>query len=197
MAIWTGTISFSLVAIPVQVHAATRDARPELHQVHAADGGRIRHRRICELEQQAVPQHEIARGWTAPDGRVVVLDDEDLAALPLATRHTISVEGFLGTEEVDPLLYERPYWVTPAAQPGAQRPYALLTEALHRAGRTALCKTALRSRERLAVLRPAHGSLVLQTLHPAPEPLAAVDLMEVLEASVRQARERRGGSDAA
>ncbi|MFW6724340.1 Ku protein [Streptomyces sp. MAR4 CNY-716] len=101
-AIWTGTISFSLVAIPVQVHPATRDTRPQLHTVHAADGGRIRHRRFCELEERVVPTHEIVRGWEAPDGRTVVLTDEDWEALPLPTRHTIDVAGFLDAGALDP-----------------------------------------------------------------------------------------------
>lgn len=162
-AIWSGTISFGLVALPCQLYTATEEHGPGLHTVHAVDGGRIRHRHVCELENREVQQDEIARAWEAPDGRQVILRDADLEALPLPTKHVIEVLGFVGTDEVDAILYSKPYWIR-ASGAGAQRPYALLVEALSRTGRLAVCKVALRSRERLAVLRPRHGMLLLQTL---------------------------------
>ncbi|WP_438489603.1 Ku protein [Streptomyces sp. S186] len=161
--IWKGSISFSLVSVPVQLLAATEEHGPGLHEVHALDGGRIRHRKVCELDGREVAQHEIARGWEAPDGRTVVLDEADIAALPLPTKRVIDVVGFLDIEQVDPLMYSRPYWVSPEGA-SSERPYALMTEALARSGRLAVCKVAIRSRERLAVLRPRQGILVLQTL---------------------------------
>ncbi|MFI0906065.1 Ku protein [Streptomyces sioyaensis] len=108
------------------------------------NGGRIRHRRVCELDGREVGPEETARGWEAPDGRTVVIQDADLEALPLPTKRVIDVLGFVDDAEVDPLLYARPYWVG-AHGPGAQRPYALLVEALARSGRLAVCKVALRS----------------------------------------------------
>ncbi|MGI5262451.1 Ku protein [Streptomyces angustmyceticus] len=162
--LWQGTVAFGLVALPVDLFAATEDHGPGLHLVHSRDGGRIRHRRVCELDGQEVGPEETARGWEAPDGRTVVLQDEDLAALPLPTKRVIDVAGFVDGAAVDPLLYARPYWVG-ARGPGAQKPYALMVEALARSGRMAVCKVALRSRERLAVLRPRAGILVLHTLH--------------------------------
>ncbi|MFD8088584.1 non-homologous end joining protein Ku [Streptomyces malaysiensis] len=162
-AIWSGTISFGLVALPCQLYTATEESGPGLHTVHVACGGRVRHRRFCELENVEVPQAEIARAWEAPDGRQVILRDTDLEALPLPTKHIIEVLGFVGAEEVDPILYSRPYWIG-ATGAGAQRPYALLVEALSRSGRLAICKVAIRSRERLAALRPRRGMLLLQTL---------------------------------
>ncbi|MEE4581816.1 MULTISPECIES: non-homologous end joining protein Ku [Streptomyces] len=162
-AIWSGTISFGLVALPCQLFTATEEHGPGLHTVHVACGGRIRHRRVCELENVEVQQTDIARAWEAPDGRQVILRDTDLEALPLPTKHVIEVLGFVRSEEVDPILYSRPYWIG-ASGAGAQRPYALLVEALARSGRVAICKVAIRSRERLAALRPRHGMLLLQTL---------------------------------
>lgn len=110
-----------------------------------------------------VPQSEIARGWERPDGRTVVLLDEDLDALPLPTKRTVDVLGFIDERDVDPVLYAKPYWVGAAGEQG-QRPYALLVEALARHGTVAVAKVTLRTRERLAVLRPRHGMLVLHTL---------------------------------
>lgn len=162
-AIWSGTISFGLVALPCQLFAATEEHGPGLHTVHAACGGRIRHRRVCELENIEVQQDQIARAWEAPDGRQVILRDTDLEALPLPTKHVIEVLGFVTTAEVDPILYSRPYWIG-ASGTGAQRPYALLVEALARTDRVAICKIAIRSRERLATIRPRHGMLLLQSL---------------------------------
>ncbi|MGA4953771.1 Ku protein [Streptomyces lydicamycinicus] len=162
--LWQGTVSFGLVALPVDIYAATEDHGPGLHLVHAADGGRVRHRRVCELDGREVRPEETARGWEAPDGHMVVIQDADLEALPLPTKRVIEVVGFIEETDVDPLLYARPYWVG-AHGPGAQKPYALLVEALARSGRLAVCKVALRSRERLSVLRPRNGILVLHTLH--------------------------------
>lgn len=127
------------------------------------DGSRIRLRRVCESEDVEVPQSEIARGWERPDGGTVVLLDEELAALPLPTRKTVDVLGFVDEADVDPMLYAKPYWIGAAGEQG-QRPYALLVEALARHGKVAVAKVTLRTRERLAVLRPRHGMLVLHTL---------------------------------
>ncbi|MDW6058201.1 Ku protein [Streptomyces sp. FXJ1.4098] len=98
-----------------------------------------------------------------PDGRQIILRDNDFDALPLPTKHVIEVLGFVTTAEVDPILYSRPYWIG-ASGAGAQRPYALLVEALARTDRVAICKIAIRSRERLATIRPRHGMLLLQSL---------------------------------
>ncbi|MEU0181470.1 Ku protein [Streptomyces sp. NPDC006207] len=162
-AIWTGYVTFGLVSLPVHLYSATDEHGTGFHQVHARDGSRIRHRRVCESEDVEVPQSEIARGWERPDGRTVVLLDEDLAALPLPTKRTVDVLGFVDERDVDPVLYSKPYWVGAAGEQG-QRPYALLVEALARHGTVAVAKVTLRTRERLAVLRPRHGMLVLHTL---------------------------------
>ncbi|MFD8079026.1 Ku protein [Streptomyces sp. NPDC059718] len=162
-AIWTGYVSFGLVTLPVHLYSATEERGTGIHQVHARDGSRIRHRRVCESEDVEVPQSEIARGLERPDGRTVVLLEEDLAALPLPTKRTVEVLGFVDERDVDPVLYSKPYWVGAAGEQG-QRPYALLVEALARHGRVAVAKVTLRTRERLAVLRPRHGMLVLHTL---------------------------------
>ncbi|TQK49882.1 DNA end-binding protein Ku [Streptomyces sp. SLBN-118] len=162
-ALWTGHVTCGMVTVPVRLYAATEDPRPRMHQVHTADGSRIRHRRVCEAEAREVSEAEISRGWEAPDGRMVVLRDEDLDHLPLATRKTVEIMGFVGEQDVDPLLYDRGYFAGPDG-PVAQRPYALLVEALARTARVGIAKFAVRTRERLAVLRPRRGILVVHAL---------------------------------
>ncbi|GGV03617.1 non-homologous end joining protein Ku [Streptomyces albospinus] len=160
--IWQVTIAFGMVALPADLYAATEEQGPGLHLVHAADGARVRHKRVCEIDGQQLSAHETARGWQMPDGRTVILTDADPDALPPPTKRTVEVLGFIGADDVDPLLYARPYWIG-ASTPAAQRPYALLVEALSRTGRLGVAMLTLRSRERLAVLRPRNGILVCQT----------------------------------
>jgi DNA end-binding protein Ku len=162
-AIWSGGISFGMVALPVRLFAATEEHPVRLHEIHTVDGSRVEHRRFCRAEGREIPFEEVGRGAAMPDGRVVALTDEDLAHLPLPTRRTVEVLGFVPGQDIDPISYSRPYWAGPDG-PGADRPYALLVEALARTGYVAVAKIAIRSRERLALLRPRHGVLVLQTL---------------------------------
>ncbi|MET8679976.1 Ku protein [Streptomyces sp. NPDC004647] len=162
-AIWSGTIAFGLVALPAKLYSATEEHAVRLREIHSADGGRVRHRRVCEVEDREIPYEEVGRGWPMPDGRMVALTDEDLAHLPLPTKHVVEVLGFVPGRDVDPLSYSKPYYVG-AGGPAADRPYALLTEALARTGYVGVCKVAIRSRERLALLRPHDGVLVLHTL---------------------------------
>ncbi|MFF1594078.1 Ku protein [Streptomyces sp. NPDC058286] len=162
-ALWSGVIQFGLVVLPVKLFSATEEHHVRLREIHAADSGRVQHRRFCEAEDREIPYEEVGRGWELPDGQLVPLSDEDLARLPLATRHVVQVLGFVPGQDIDPISYSRPYYVGPGGPP-AERPYALLVEALARTGQAGVCKVAVRSRERIALLRPRHGILILQTL---------------------------------
>jgi DNA end-binding protein Ku len=133
-----------------------------LHEIHIADASRVEHRRFCKAENRQIPYDEVGRGYALADERMVPLTDKDLARLPLPTKRTVEVLGFVPFEDIDPISYGRPYYAGPG--PDADRPYALLVEALARTGNVAVAKVALRSRERLALLRPRHGMLILQTL---------------------------------
>ncbi|MGE7436982.1 non-homologous end joining protein Ku [Kitasatospora sp. NPDC001175] len=157
------TVSFSLVSIPVTVYAATGRHTVPLHQVHAADGGRIRQKRVCELDGAEVPFEDVARGYESPDGRTVVLTRDDLADLPLATTREIRVLGFLDAARVDPVNYDKAYYLGPSNPAGA-RPYALLRQAMVEADQVAVARVAIRTRECLAVLRVREDVIVLQTL---------------------------------
>jgi DNA end-binding protein Ku len=161
-AIWKGAVSFGLVNVPVRVYGATQEHDIRFHQVHRADGGRIRMRRICTVCGEEVPYDQLAKGYESPDGRSVVLSDTDFADLPLSTGREIDVLEFVPTEQVDPIMFDRTYYLEPEAR--ATKPYVLLREALEATDRMAVVKVALRQRETLAVLRVRERVIVLQTL---------------------------------
>jgi DNA end-binding protein Ku len=162
--VWTGSITFGLVAVPVKLYPATEThSGPVLHQVHREDGSRVRLKRFCEAEDQEVEYGEIAKGWDAPDGGVVVLTDEDLATLPVPSKKIIDVVAFVPAEQIDPLRWDSPYYVGLGDKAPA-KPYMLLREALRDSGQVAVTKVTMRSRESLAVLRVMDDLLVLQTM---------------------------------
>jgi DNA end-binding protein Ku len=160
--IWKGAISFGLVTIPVKLYAATEERGVSLHQVHISDGGRIRYRRICEIDGDEVPYRDIARGYQLPDGDTIVLTEEDMANLPLASSRSVEVLQFVDSDNIDPINFGRSYYLEPDGPGG--KPYVLLRDALRRTDKVAVVKVALRSRESLATLRPAGDVLVLQMM---------------------------------
>jgi DNA end-binding protein Ku len=160
--IWKGAISFGLVSIPVKLYSATEEKDVSFHQVHREDGGRIRYKRVCQVDGEEVPYSDIAKGFELPSGEVVVLTDEDFADLPLTTSRAIDVLEFVPLDQVDPMYFAKSYYLEPDGQ-GA-KPYVLLREALENSGRVALVKVALRSRESLATLRVRDGVFVLEMM---------------------------------
>jgi DNA end-binding protein Ku len=159
---WKGAISFGLVMIPVRLYAATEQKDIAFRQVHREDGGRIRFRRFCSLDEQEIPYEDIAKGYELPTGEMVVLTDEDMADLPLPTTKAIEVLQFAPAEQLDPILFNRSYYVEP--ETAGARAYVLLRNALEQSGRVAVAQVALRQRESLATLRVRDGVLVLETL---------------------------------
>ena len=161
-AIWKGAVSFGLVNVPVRLFAATQEHDIRFHQVHAADGGRIKMKRVCSVCGEEVAWDQLAKGYESPDGRQVVLTDEDFAELPLNTGREIDVMEFVPADQVDPVLFDKTYFLEPEAR--ATKPYVLLREALEATDRMAVVKVALRQRETLAVLRVRDKAIVMQTL---------------------------------
>jgi DNA end-binding protein Ku len=159
--VWKGSISFGLVSIPVRLVAATEEKNVSFRQVHAADGGRIRYQRICENGGHEVAYADIAKGYELPGGDMVVLDDDDLADLPIASSKVVEVQAFVPFDDIDPTALNRAYYAEPSADP---KPYVLFRDALEKSGRVAVVKVSLRNRERLAVLRPRDGVLIIQTM---------------------------------
>jgi DNA end-binding protein Ku len=179
-AIWKGAVSFGLVNVPVRLFAATQEHDIRFHQVHRADGGRIRMKRTCSVCGEEVSYDQLAKGYEADDGRLVILTEDDFEQLPLATGHEIDVVEFVPAEQVDPIMFGRSYYLEPDAR--ALKPYALLREALNDTERMAVVKVALRQRESLAVLRVRDKVIMLQTLL-WPDEIRAADF-EVLDTDV-------------
>ena len=159
---WKGSISFGLVMIPVKLYAATEQKDIAFRQVHRADGGRIRFRRVCSIDGEEIPYEQVAKGFELPSGEMIVLTDEDMADLPLPTTRSIEVLHFMPADQLDPILLSRSYYVEPES--AGARAYVLLRDSLERSGKVALAIVALRQRESLATLRSRDGVLVLETL---------------------------------
>ncbi|MFI2138771.1 Ku protein, partial [Streptomyces griseofuscus] len=161
--IWSGAISFGLVTVPINVVSATEDHSIHFHQYHLADQGRIRYRKVCELEDREVPQDEIGKGYELTKTQVIPVTDEDLDNLPLPTARAIEIDGFVPLESVDPLRISDGYYLQPSEQVAA-KPYKLLVKALGRSAKAAVAKYAWSGRERLGLLRVKDDVLVLHAM---------------------------------
>ena len=160
--VWRGTISFGLVTIPVRLYVATESKRVPSHQIHVPDGGRVQYKRVCSIDGAEVPYEEIGRGYVSTTGELVVLNDVDLAMLPAKTSRSIEVISFLPMAAVDPIYFDRSYYVEP--EPQAAKAYRLMRDALRKLGRIAVAKVTLRDREIIAVLRVHDDVLLLATM---------------------------------
>ena len=159
--IWKGAITFGLVNVPVKLYSATEDHDIKLHQVHDEDGGRIRYQRTCEIDGQVVPYEHIAKAYDDGDRRVMITD-EDLQALPSEKSREIDVVEFVPAEQVDPIMFEKAYYLEPDSR--SSKAYVLLRRTLEQTDRVAIVKFALRQKTRLAALRVKDDVLTLQTL---------------------------------
>jgi DNA end-binding protein Ku len=159
---WKGAVSFGLVMIPVKLYAATEQKDIAFRQVHREDGGRIRFRRFCSIEDTEVPYEDVAKGYELPGGEIVILTEDDMADLPLPTTRSIEVVQFCPAEQIDPIMFNRSYYMEPEA--AGARAYCLLRDALEQSGKIAIAQVALRQRESLAMVRTRDGVLVLETL---------------------------------
>ncbi|WP_236246658.1 Ku protein [Streptomyces sp. CC210A] len=161
--IWNGAISFGLVSIPIKLVNATENRSVSFRQIHAEDGGRIRYRKVCELDGQEVTAAEIGKAYEEADGTMIPITDEDLAALPLPTAKTIEIVAFVPAAQIDPLQMDAAYYLQANGVPAA-KPYTLLREALKRSDRVAIAKYALRGRERLGMLRVVDDVIAMHGL---------------------------------
>ena len=149
--IWKGSIAFGLVNVPVKVYSATQDHDIKFHQVHAKDNGRIRYQRVCELDGEVVEYRDIARAFESDDGRMVIITDDDIATLPEERSREIEVLEFVPANEVDPMLFDRSYFLEPDSK--SSKSYVLLAKTLAETDRMAIVHFTLRSKTRLAALR--------------------------------------------
>ncbi|MDX5570289.1 Ku protein [Streptomyces sp. ID05-04B] len=161
--IWNGAISFGLVSIPIKLVNATENHSISFRQIHTEDGGRIRYRKVCELEEREVTSAEIGKGYEDADGTIIPITDEDLSHLPLPTAKTIEIVAFVPADRIDPLQMDAAYYLQ-AGGAQAAKPYTLLREALKRSHKVAIAKYALRGRERLGMLRVVGEAIAMHGL---------------------------------
>lgn len=169
-AVWKGAVTFGLVNVPVKLYSATEDHDVSLHQVHDEDGGRIRYQRVCEIDGKVVEYKNIDKAYD--DGeRTVVITDEDLKSLPAERSREIEVVEFVPTEQIDPIMFDRSYYLEPDS--ASNKAYVLLRRTLESTDRTAIVRMALRQKTRLAALRVYGDVLMVQTLLWSDEVRAA------------------------
>ncbi|MCA1648095.1 MAG: Ku protein [Chloroflexi bacterium] len=161
--IWKGVITFGMVSIPVQLFPATQDKDVSFHLLHQPDHSRIKFKRWCASEDREVEQGELVRAFEVSKDQYVEVTDEDLEQLPLPSRHTIELSAFVSAAEIDPIYYEKSYYLEP--EETGVKPYALLMKVLEQKGVTGVASIALRNKESLCALRPQGGGILLETLH--------------------------------
>ena len=166
-AIWTGSLSFGLVNIPIEVHTAVRDQRPHFRMLHAKDRSPINFERICQKDGKSVAWNDIVRGYEYEKGHFVVLDKEDFAAAALEKTRRIDVLDFVEAQAIDDRYFDKPYYLT--AKKGGEVAYALLREAMNESGRIGIAKFIMRETQHLAAVEGIGDALVLSTLRFADE----------------------------
>src|ERR1041384_7316321 len=177
--IWSGTISFGLVSVPVKLFSATSQKEIRFHMLHDKDGGRIQQKRVCSIDGEEVAWEHIIKGFELSKGRYVSVTRKELEQFnPRATK-SIDIEDFVELSQIDPIYYESTYYLLPDR--GAAKPYALLTEALKRTGRGGVARFVLRTRQYLCAVRPRDKVLALSTMLYADEVVAESELEGVPE----------------
>ena len=161
-AIWSGTISFGLVSVPVRMYSAIAESDLHFHLVHEPDGGRIGYQKVCKAENEPVPDDEIVKAYEVKEDELVVLTDEDFDAAKSEGVKTIEISDFVPYEEIDPIYFERTYFLGP--QDGGEKVYSLLRQAMEQTGLAAIGKYVLRDKQHLGCLRIREGVITLEKL---------------------------------
>jgi DNA end-binding protein Ku len=173
-AIWSGTISFGMVSIPVRLYTAAESHDVHFHLLHKRDGVRLQNVRWCPKDEKAVPWDEVVRGFEYAKGNYVPITDEDLDHLPVKSVHTVDISDFVKLEEVDPIYYDKAYYLAPE-ETGAKA-FVLLRQALEETGRAAVAKVAIRDKESLCLVRPYQDVLSMETMFYANEIRSTKDI---------------------
>ena len=188
-AIWSGAISFGLVTVPVKLFTAVSSKTVHFHQLHASDGVRIQQKRVCPADGEEVPYDEIVKGYEIAPDRYVVIEPEELQSLERSRSATIDIEEFVNLDEIDPILYDHPYYLAPG--PGGAKPYKLLVEAMGKANKVAIARFVLRSKEKLVAIRASGDALLLETMIFSDEVLPADRLDEMPDDTVKTTDKER------
>jgi DNA end-binding protein Ku len=160
--IWSGSVSFGLVNVPVKLFSATSPKEIRFHMLHDKDGARIQQKRVCSVEEKEVPWEHIVKGFEISKGRYVSVTREELAAFDPKGTRSIDIEDFVDLSQIDPIYYETTYYLLP--DKGAQKPYALLLEAMRKTGRVGIARFVLRTKQYLCAVRPMGKALALSTM---------------------------------
>lgn len=172
--IWSGSISFGLVSVPVKLYTAVRKKTIRFHQLHAADGGRIQQKRVCSLDGAEVAYEDLARGYEIAPGRYVMIDPDELDALDPEATQTIDIEDFVALDEIDPVFYDSSYYLVPDAR--GTKAYRLLLDAMTASGRVGIARVVMRTKQYLCAVRPVGEALVLTTMNFSDEVVAVEEI---------------------
>src|SRR5947207_11997994 len=172
--VWKGAISFGMVSIPIRLYTATEEKDVHFNMLHEKDNSRVKQKIFCAEEDEEITRDEIVKGYDIGGGQYVVLEDSDFDKVPVKTTRTIEITQFVNLEEIDPIYYQKTYYLEPE-EVGA-KPFALLMRALEDSGRVAVAKVAMRQKEQLCTLRIYHNTLALETMYYGDEVRSAEDL---------------------
>ena len=175
-AIWSGSISFGLVNVPVKLFSAVSQKEVHFNMLHDKDGARINLKRFCSAEDVEVPYEHIVKGYEVSKGRYVTVTPAELEGVDPKASRTIDIQDFVELAEIDPIYYDHTYYLAP--DKGAGKAYALLLEAMRRTGRVGIARVVLRTKEALCCVRPLGGALALSTMNYADE-IVPVDELEL------------------
>ena len=177
-AIWSGSISFGLLNVPVKLYSAVARRGIALREIRESDSARIKHRRVAEGTDEEVPYEKIIKAYEITKDRYVPLSKDELASLDPKKTRAIEVQDFVEIAEIDPIYFDSPYYLGPAD--GAEKAYSLLAQALERSGKVAIARFVFRNKEHLAAIRPGDGVLTLTTMRFADEVVPPEELDDVL-----------------
>jgi DNA end-binding protein Ku len=188
-AIWSGAISFGLVNIPVKLYSAVSRKTVRFHQIDAESGQRIRQQRVNPASGEEVPYEQIVKGYEIGPDRYVMISPDELEALEPQKTRTIDIEDFVELEQIDPIYYDHPYYLAP--DKGAGKAYKLLLDAMEDAGKVAIARVVIRSKENLVAIRPHDGVLTMETMLFADEVISPDSLDEMAAADGEGATSKR------
>jgi DNA end-binding protein Ku len=187
-AIWSGTISFGLLNVPVKLYSAVSRKTIRFNELRESDSSRVRHKRVAESDGKEVPYEEIVRGYEISPDRYVIFSRDELEDLNPAKTRAIEIQDFVDIEQIDPIYFDSPYYLAPAA--GAEKAYGLLVKAMENAGKAAIARFVLRNKEHLAAIRPMDGVLTLTTMRFADEVVSPKELDDVIPDSSPRVEKR-------
>jgi DNA end-binding protein Ku len=177
-AIWSGSISFGLLNVPVKLYSAVARRNIALREIRESDSARIKHRRVAEGTDEEVPYDEIIKAYEITPGQYVPLSKDEMAGMAPEKTRAIDVQDFVDLDEIDPIYFDSPYYLGPAD--GAEKAYSLLAAAMQASGKVAIARFVFRNKEHLAAIRTSGGVLTLTTMRFADEVVPASELEEVL-----------------